>query len=186
MTLALLVFLFPLAYSPGPGNMFFAANGARFGFWATVPANIGYHIATWLMTVAVGAGFLAVFSDYPKVFLSIRIAGALYVLWLAWGLFKAEPMAAASAARVAGFWDGVVLLLLNPKAYVLMALIYSQFGAEGRLFWIATVFTTNNIVAFCLFALVGEVISSRFSAGPWGNRVLGGMLAAVAVWMPFL
>ena len=29
--LALVVFLFPLAFSPGPGNMFFAANGARFG-----------------------------------------------------------------------------------------------------------------------------------------------------------
>jgi len=92
MTLALLIFLFPLAYSPGPGNMFFAANGARFGFWATVPANIGYHVATWLMTVAVGAGFLAVFKDYPLVFFGIRIAGALYVLWLAWGLFIAGPV----------------------------------------------------------------------------------------------
>ena len=56
MTLTLLIFLFPLAYSPGPGNLFFAANGARFGFWATVPANIGYHIATWFVTLAVGGG----------------------------------------------------------------------------------------------------------------------------------
>jgi len=186
MTLALLIFLFPLAYSPGPGNMFFAANGARFGFWATVPANIGYHIATWLITVAVGAGLLAVFSDYPMVFLILRIAGALYVLWLAWGLFNAGPAGAVGAAKGAGFWDGVVLLLLNPKAYVLMALIYSQFGAHGQVIWIATVFTANNIVAFCLFAWVGEMISSRFAAGPWGNRLLGAMLAAVAVWMLFL
>ncbi len=44
---ALLVFLFPLACSPGPGNMFFAANGAWFGFGATIPASLGYHIATW-------------------------------------------------------------------------------------------------------------------------------------------
>ena len=87
---------------------------------------------------------------------------------------------------MAGFCDGVVLLLLNPKAYVLMALIYSQFGSEGRLFYVATVFTANNIVAFCLFALAGEVISSRFSAGPWGNRMLGAMLAAVAIWMLYL
>ncbi len=186
MTLALLIFLFPLAYSPGPGNMFFAANGARFGFWATVPANIGYHIATWLMTMAVGAGFIALFSDYPMVFLGIRMASALYVLWLAWGLFNAGPAGAVGEPRVAGFWDGVILLVLNSKAYVLMALIYTQFGAEGRLFWVATIFTANNIVAFCLFALAGEVISSRFVAEPWGNRVLGAMLAVVAVWMLFL
>ena len=50
--------LLPLAYSPGPGNMFFAANGARFGFAATVPSNIGYHIATWLVTVAIGLGMI--------------------------------------------------------------------------------------------------------------------------------
>jgi len=37
--LALILFLFPLAFSPGPGNMFFAANGARFGFLNTLSAN---------------------------------------------------------------------------------------------------------------------------------------------------
>ncbi len=30
-TIALVLFLAPLAYSPGPGNLFFAATGARFG-----------------------------------------------------------------------------------------------------------------------------------------------------------
>ena len=44
--LALLAFLFPLAYSPGPGNMFFAAIGARFGLRSTLAATAGYHITT--------------------------------------------------------------------------------------------------------------------------------------------
>jgi len=44
LTLALVLFLFPLAYSPGPGNMFFAAIGGRFGLRASVPATIGYHV----------------------------------------------------------------------------------------------------------------------------------------------
>jgi len=37
LTIKIVIFLFPLAYSPGRGNMFFAANGGRFGFQATVP-----------------------------------------------------------------------------------------------------------------------------------------------------
>lgn len=45
--IAFLTFLFPLAYSPGPGNMVFAANGARFGIRATLRASAGHHIATW-------------------------------------------------------------------------------------------------------------------------------------------
>jgi threonine/homoserine/homoserine lactone efflux protein len=35
--LALIIFLLPLAFSPGPGNMFFAAIGARFGTTAITP-----------------------------------------------------------------------------------------------------------------------------------------------------
>ncbi len=188
MTLTLLIFLFPLAYSPGPGNLFFAANGARFGFWATVPANIGYHIATWMMTLAVGAGLLAVFTAYPLVFTGIKILGVAYILWLAWIIYGVGPQA-GQVARVAGFWDGVVLLVLNPKAYVLMALMYSQFGQADALLWVATVFTLNNIVAFCLFALAGERIYARFARGQSGetaNKVLAIMLAVVAVWMLFL
>jgi hypothetical protein len=53
ISIALILFLFPLAYSPGPGNMFFAANGARFGFRSTVPSNVGYHVATWIATAAI-------------------------------------------------------------------------------------------------------------------------------------
>ena len=188
MTLALLIFLFPLAYSPGPGNLFFAANGARFGFWATVPANIGYHIATWFMTLAVGAGVLAVFTASPLVFAVIKVLGVAYILWLAWKIYSAGPQA-GQAASAAGFWDGVVLLVLNPKAYVLMALMYSQFGQADALVWEATVFTLNNIVAFCLFSMAGDRIAARFSRGKNGeraNKALAIMLAVVAVWMLFL
>jgi len=67
-TLSLLLFLFPLAYSPGPGNLFFAANGARFGFRATIPASPGYHTATWLVTAAIGFGFLGVTRQLPQLF----------------------------------------------------------------------------------------------------------------------
>lgn len=57
LTFALLVFLMPLAYSPGPGNMVFAAIGGRFGLRASIPASAGYHLATFAVTAAVGLGF---------------------------------------------------------------------------------------------------------------------------------
>jgi threonine/homoserine/homoserine lactone efflux protein len=80
LTTALVLFLFPLAYSPGPGNLFFAANGARFGLRSTIPASTGYHIATWLVTLAIGLGLAAVIHKYPAVFTTIKVLGSLYVL----------------------------------------------------------------------------------------------------------
>jgi threonine/homoserine/homoserine lactone efflux protein len=63
----------------GQENCFFAANGARFGFAATMPSNIGYHIATWLVTVVIGLGMIAALNDYPNVLLALKMSGAAYV-----------------------------------------------------------------------------------------------------------
>lgn len=190
--IALLLFLLPLAYSPGPGNMFFAANGARFGFRATIPANAGYHLATWLATTAIGFGFLAAMAEFPGVFVGLKLAGSLYVLWLAWKLFRSGAFRDSEKPKPATFLDGAALLVLNPKAYLIIALMFTQFlkpsdaGDVAPVLIIATVFTLNNLVAFSLWALVGDWIGRLFSkpesAGKL-NMLFGAMLAGVAVWM---
>ncbi|UWQ78620.1 LysE family translocator [Leisingera sp. S132] len=191
-TAALIVFLFPLAYSPGPGNLFFAANAARFGFAATVPANAGYHLATWVVTAAIGLGFVAAMDQAPQLFAALKTAGALYVLWLAWKLARAGAVEGTQQARAASFTDGAVLLVLNPKAYVIIALMFSQFldQEETSRIWpvllITSVFTLNNLLAFSVWALAGGSIGKLFQT-PGGSRRLnllfGTVLAAAAVWI---
>lgn len=167
-TIALILFLFPLAYSPGPGNIFFAANGARFGFRATIPANAGYHSATWFVTAAIGFGFLAAIERYPRIFDALKIAGGLYVLWLAWKMMKAGTLDTSDHAKPASFIDGAALLLLNPKAYVIIALMFTQFlsastmGLTASVLLFTTVFTLNNLIAFSVWALVGDRIAIYF------------------------
>lgn len=189
---ALVLFLFPLAYSPGPGNMFFAANGARFGFRSTLPANVGYHVATWIVTATIGLGFMAALDEFPQVFVILKISGSLYVFWIAWKLFKTGTLEGHETAKPATFIDGAILLVLNPKAYVIIALMFTQFlGQSDRgwlvtIFLISTVFTLNNLIAFSLWALIGDKIAGYFRT-PDSARILntmfGVVLAAVAVWM---
>lgn len=189
---ALIIFLFPLAYSPGPGNMFFAANGARFGFGATIHANIGYHIATWTVTAAIGFGFVASMDQFPQLFVALRIAGSFYVLWIAWRLFTAGALADDHEAKPASFSDGVILLILNPKAYVIITLMFTQFATQtdmGQLtavLLLSTVFTLNNLVAFSIWALIGDKIAGIFRSPDTAQRLnmmFGVILALVAVWM---
>lgn len=191
-TIALVLFLFPLAYSPGPGNMFFAANGARFGFRATIPANAGYHIATWIVTAAIGFGFLAAIEQFPQVFTMLKIVGSLYVLWIAWKMLKAGALEGAEDAKPATFMDGAVLLLLNPKAYVIIALMFTQFLTNSdinnfaNVILITTVFTFNNLLAFSIWTLVGDQIASLFRSSESAKRLnllFGTVLALVAIWM---
>jgi len=190
--LSLIVFLFPLAYSPGPGNMVFAAIGARFGLHAAMPALAGYHLATWLVTVAIGASFAAAVARFPAVFDILQPLGAAFVMWLAWKLFRAEATDTVVKARPAGFLAGTLLLLFNPKAYLIIALMFTQFLPPGdgsrmaAVLFISTIFTVNNLIAFMAWAAVGDRLARRFRDGGQAtamNRLFGTVLALVAVWM---
>ena len=189
---ALVIFLLPLAYSPGPGNLFFAANGARFGFRATLMATAGYHLATWVVTALIGFGLLRAVGAAPQVFHLVQLAGAGYVLWIAWGLLRAGVRDATATARPASFMDGVVLLLVNPKAYVIITLMFTQFLVPGPVHHvvlvlaITTVFTLNNLLAFSLWTIAGDRLAALFareSSARRLNLLFGTMLAGVAIWM---
>jgi len=192
LTVALVLFLLPLAYSPGPGNMFFAAIGGRFGLRASLPATTGYHLATFGVTAAVGLGFSGLARLSPVLFDVLRLGGVAYMLWLAWGFVKAGTTTGDAEARKASMLDGAILLILNPKAYVIIALMFSQFlptAAEGNfalVLWITAVFTVNNLLAFTIWTLAGDLMLRRFrsdSASRVLNLSFGAMLAAVAIWM---
>ena len=86
---ALVAFLFPLAYSPGPGNTFFAAIGASKGLRAAVPALAGYHVATFVVTAAIGLGLGLTVLTEPLLAGVLSAAGSLYVLWLGFQFFRA-------------------------------------------------------------------------------------------------
>lgn len=191
-TLALIVFLFPLAFSPGPGNLFFAASGASFGLRATLAPILGYHLATWGVTLAIGLGFSAVLAQGPALFSAMRWAGSAYMLLLALRFLRAGAGPGRTEARAAGLGGGAMLLVLNPKAYVIIALMFSQFlageaaGSRAAVIWISTVFTLNNLAAFLLWTLAGERLAAHLRSAAAARRLhlgFGLMLAGVALWM---
>lgn len=184
----LIIFLFPLAYSPGPGNMFFAALGARYGLIATLPANLGYHLATLIVSFAIGAGFAIVLDPSSTMFLLIQKLGAAYILWLAWKLFRSHTDINLANTRPAGPLDGAVLLLLNPKGYLIMALMFSQFPSTNiaDTATIATLFTLNNMLGFLVWAAAGQTLARLLNSPRAARHLNAGFalcLAGVALWL---
>jgi threonine/homoserine/homoserine lactone efflux protein len=60
------------------------------------------------------------------------MSGAAYVLWLAWKLIRAGRYDGRGEAKPATFWDGVILLILNPKAYIIMGIDVQPISVNGR------------------------------------------------------
>jgi len=84
----------------------------------------------------------------------------------------------------------VVLLLLNPKAYVIIALMFSQFLGTATdlalVLGIATVFTLNNLLAFTAWTVAGDRLLSAFRTEAHARQVntaFGLALGGVAIWM---
>jgi len=182
--LTLLLFLFPLAYSPGPGNLFFAAHGAQFGWRKSLPALAGYHAATLVAALAVGGGLLLLTG--PDVARLLLWCGTGYMLWLAVRLWRTSALPRHTDAAHAGVWDGVALLALNPKAWAIMAALFAQFPSADwwTVAWVALVFTLNNAVAFLLWTGLGQSLLARIQRpDPLRrmNRGLALLLAAVAI-----
>ena len=107
-------------------------------------------------------------------------------------MFRAGALEGDESPKAATFTDGAILLVLNPKAYVIIALMFTQFldqsemGALSAVILITTVFTLNNFVAFSLWALIGDKIAGFFRTPESArklNVMFGGILAAVAIWM---
>ncbi|MGW1677317.1 LysE family translocator [Saccharopolyspora sp. NPDC002376] len=196
---ALLVFLFPLAYSPGPGNAFFAAIGASKGRRGAVPAFAGYHIATFVVTGLIGLGMGVTILNHPVVAKSLSVLGSLYVLWLAFGFIRAARAKTSPTTGDAlpeeqsvGFWTGAIVLLLNPKAYYIIAVMFMQFLRPPvndevlAVLVITTVFTLNNLIAFIVWALGGRALAMLFRgarSGRWIDYLFAATLIAVAIWM---
>lgn len=191
--LALVVFLFPLAYSPGPGNAFFAGIGASKGLRAAVPALTGYHVATFVVTAILGFGMGVTILNHPIVARVLAAIGGLYVLWLAFQFIRSarsksreHPDALPEQTRI-GFWPGAVVLLLNPKAYYIIAVMFTQFlrppvnDDVATVLLITTVFTLNNLIAFIAWTLGGAALAMLFRSERSKRWI--DYLIAVAIWM---
>ena len=197
--IALLVFLFPLAYSPGPGNAFFAGIGASSGLRAATRPLVGYHAATLAVTLLIGIGIGVTMLGNPVVATVLAAAGTIYIVWLASTLIRPSrgvppetEVSTALTGRNFGFWSGAIVLLLNPKAYYIIAAMFAQFAQPPvnddvfTVVLITVIFTLNNLVAFLAWTLAGGALTAMFRgerAQRWINYFFAATLVGVAIWM---
>ena len=92
---------FALNMAPGPNNLLSIANGTRHGFMKACLAGTGRLAAFTGMIALAASGLAAILQASEMAFHGIRIAGGLYLFYLAARLWHAEPAAIAADTRVA-------------------------------------------------------------------------------------
>ena len=111
-------------------------------------------------------------------------------MYLAYKFFKAGTYREDDQNLKCTFKDGVILLIFNPKAYVIISLMFAIFLDSGqnlfKITLISIIFTINNCVSFTLWTLFGDLIGSKFRNKKYSkilNNIFSLALFLVAIWM---
>jgi len=126
--LAFCLAVFLLLITPGPGVLSTAGVGAAFGFQAGLRYVCGLCIGTNLVALIVVSGLAAVILSSSWARNGLLIMSSLYLLYLAARIALAgRRIAFITAASIPGLRAGLLLQLINPKAYVVNLTWFSGF-----------------------------------------------------------
>lgn len=170
---SMLGFLWVAAITPGPNNMLLTSSGANYGFLRTIPLMIGIMLGMQciLLLVAFGVGSLILL--YPALHLILKIAGSAYLLWLAWKIGTAayEKLETdAPPPEPIPFWQGGLLQVINPKAWLMALGAVASFSLAGSQYLhsvvlisvgIALVNIVAGIIWIAFGSMIGKLLRSR-------------------------
>jgi threonine/homoserine/homoserine lactone efflux protein len=107
-----------LLVTPGPGVLSTAGIGAAFGFNAGLRYVTGLFIGTNLVALIVVSGLATIILATPLARYTLLVASAIYLLYLAVRIaFAGKKIAFIHADEKPGLRAGLLLQLINPKAY---------------------------------------------------------------------
>ncbi len=185
-----------LALAPGPDIIFVLTQSAIKGRIVGLVVTLGLCTGLIVHTSAVALGVAAIFQASATAFNLLKFAGAAYLLYLAWGAFRAgaesiEGRAERELSLFRYYLRGIIMNVTNPKVSIFFLAFLPQFTHPqrghlplqmlilGGLFILSTllVFGSISLVA----ALLGQWLKRSEWAQKWLNRAAGTIFAGLAL-----
>ncbi|TXT41204.1 MAG: hypothetical protein FD135_535 [Comamonadaceae bacterium] len=116
--------------TPGPNNVMLASSGAQFGFRSALPQILGQNSGVAVQTYATCLGLGSLFVAYPVLHQVLRVAGALYLVFLAWKL-SGSALGQARASQPLSFTQAALFQAINPKTWVKSITLATVFMPAG-------------------------------------------------------
>lgn len=186
--LPLMSYCLVMSATPGPNNVMLATTGANFGYRGTLPAILGIQAGIFVQTMLMCVGLGSIFVAYPLAQQVLRIAGSLYLIYLAWKLAGAS-VGGASAPKAVSFAQAAIFQALNPKSWLKAVTVASVFMPAGRdmlasALLVTMIGTLVGMPCNIMWALFGVSIRSLLK-NPRNQRLfnltMGAILVALAL-----
>jgi cysteine/O-acetylserine efflux protein len=183
---ALLSFVFITTFTPGPNNISSSSMGILYGYQKSL--NYLFGITSGFFGIMLLSGVISrtLYALFPSIEAGLRIAGALYILWLAYKSLKTSYTFDVVTSPPLGFVNGVFLQVMNPKAWVYGLTLYTTFlasitGNWGLLIPSAVLLALIAFTAISTWALSGAAIR-RFLHQSKIQRLINAVLALLLAY----
>lgn len=182
------------AVSPGPAVLMSAKTGVSEGLRTGFFLSLGIGAGAVFWAVMALSGLAVIFKVAPTLLWAFKIAGGLYLVWMAFGMWRhaAEPLPdltdAAPRSVASAFRLGLITQLSNPKPAVLLSAIFIGTVPPSTPIWMLVALLTflfavetgwNTIVAR-IFSL-NRTRRAYAEAKPLIDRLFGGLLGALGL-----
>ena len=178
--------------SPGPSFLITARTAVAQSRADGLKVALGLGAGTVIWSAAALLGLNAIFHAVPVLFMGMKVAGALFLLYIAWMIFRhaAEPLKIeGQGERLSNpFLKGFLTQISNPKVAVFFGSIFiAMLPAEVPLWMtLALIFIVsfNEVWWYSVVALFfgsGPVRSFYLRAKAWIDRVTGLFLGALGL-----
>ena len=179
--------VFVVVLIPGPVVMMIVSYGLSRGREAALRTVAGVTLGDFTAMTLSLSGLGAVLAASATLFTVLKVAGALYLIWLGIGLLRSKPNADAESLQTSSrsiFWTAYWVTALNPKSITFFVAFLPQFIDPSRpvlpqLIIMEVVFLvlgTLNALAYALIASQARKAVSRPSLLAWVNRTGGAIL----------
>lgn len=162
---------------PGTGTIYTVSTALFYGWRASIAAAIGCTagIIPHLLATILGLSFVLHMS--AVVFQGLKFAGAIYLLYLAWAMWREHGgLSFDAAASEKGFWQvvmkAVLLNLLNPKltlfffAFLRLSISPSAASPLTELLLRSLVFMAITLVVFVLYGALASGVRRHVVNSP--------------------
>ncbi|MGH3196529.1 MAG: LysE family translocator [Streptosporangiaceae bacterium] len=172
---------------PGPGVLFVVGRALAHGRRTALATACGHAAGNYVVAACVAVGLGTLLERSVAVFVVVKIAGALYLVWLGIHAIRQRKSLAdafAAAAEPREGWralrDGAVVGITNPKAYILFGAILPQFvnraagSVPGQMLLLALVSVVIGVVSDCAWGFTASAVRSWFASSPRRFELVGG------------
>jgi homoserine/homoserine lactone efflux protein len=186
-----------VSLTPGPAVMCAMSQATRFGFRHSLAGIAGILSAHLVFFGCIALGLATLLATATTAFTVLKIAGALYLLYLGIGIVIStfRPHAAAAVttdvapARRSLFFQGLAIQITNPKALLFMSALLPQFirpalplAAQLVMLFVTTVAVDAIVIAgYAYFASQGARSLRGSAVTVWLERAFGTALVLFGV-----